>query len=110
MWYGFSDAATEFHCQDRLSFRQFLRRGIDERIPEATTLENFRHELRATGLDTFFKEQGLLLKAGHRVDASSIKANSKPKKNADKQSDCDAEWGHKGFGYSAALNADRFVR
>ena len=73
-------------------------------------MENFRHELRATGLDTFFKEQGLLLKAGHRVDTRFIKANSKPKKDADKQSDCDAEWGHKGFGYSAALNADRFVR
>ena len=41
------------------------------------------------------------------MDASFIKANSKPKKDADKQSDCDAEWGHKGFGYSATLNADR---
>ena len=81
-------------------------------------MENLRHELRDTGLgkglvaqlDTFFKEQGLLLKAGHRVDASFIKANSKPKKDANKQSDCDAEWGHKGFGYSATLNAERFVR
>ena len=69
MWYGLSDAATEFQCQDRLSFRKFLDRGIEASIPEATTLENFRHELRATGLDkglmkqldTFFQEQGLLL-------------------------------------------------
>ena len=95
MWYGLSDAATEFQCQNRLSFRQFLDRGIDESIPEATTLENFRHELRDTGLDTFFQEQELLLKAGNRVDASFIKANSKPKKDADKQSDVDAEWGIK---------------
>ena len=65
MWYGLSDAATEFQCQDRLSFGQFLGRRIDESIPEATTLENFRHELRDTGLgkglmarlDTFFKER-----------------------------------------------------
>ena len=115
VWYGLSDAATEFQCQDRLSFRKFLGRGIDESIPEATTLENFRHELRTTGLDTglmarldtFFKEQGLLLKEGNMVDASFIQANSKPKKDIEKQSDLDAEWGHKGFGYSATVNADR---
>ena len=44
VWYGLSDAATEFQCQARLSFRQFMGRSIDEPIPEATTLENFRHE------------------------------------------------------------------
>ena len=58
-------------------------------------------------LDTFFKEQGLLLKEGNMVDASFIQANSKPKKDIEKQSDLDAEWGHKGFGYSATVNADR---
>ena len=41
------------------------------------------------------------------MDASFIQANSKPKKDANKQSDYDAEWGHKGSGYSATLNADR---
>ena len=64
VWYGLSDAVTEFQCQNRLSFRQFLGRRIDESIPEATTLENLRHELRDTGLgkglvaqlDTFFQE------------------------------------------------------
>ena len=34
VWYGLSDAATEFQCQDRLSFRQFLGRGIDDSIPK----------------------------------------------------------------------------
>ena len=58
-------------------------------------------------LDAFFKEKGLLLKEGNRVDASFIQANSQAKKDAEKQSNCDAEWGHKGFGYSATVNADR---
>ena len=58
-------------------------------------------------LDTFFQEQGLLLKEGNRVDASFIQANSKPKKDIEKQSDWDAEWGHKGFGYSATVKADQ---
>ena len=38
-------------------------------------------------LDTFFQEQGLLLKEGNMVDASFIQANSKPKKDIEKQSD-----------------------
>ena len=42
-------------------------------------------------LDAFFKEKGLLLKEGNRVDASFIQANSQAKKDAEKQSNCDAE-------------------
>ena len=115
LWHGLSDAQTEFQCHDRLSFRKFLGLGIDARIPDSTTLENFRHELRASGLDerllnvldAFFKQQGLLLKEGNVVDATFVKANARPKKDPDQQSDVDAEWGHKGFGYSATVNTDR---
>jgi IS5 family transposase len=115
MWFGLSDAQTSFQCEDRLSFRKFLGLGIGESIPESTTLENFRHELEETGLDegllahldTFFKEKGLLLKEGSMVDATFIKANSRPRKDPDDQSDIDADHGHKGFGYSATANVDR---
>jgi transposase, IS5 family len=76
-WFCLSDAQTEFQCKDRLSFRKFLGLGIDASIPEATTLENFRQELRETGLDVglmdtlddFFNEQGILLTEGNLVDA-----------------------------------------
>lgn len=110
-----SDAQTEFQCCDRLSFRKFLALSIDDSIPDATTLENFRKELRETGLDVglvdtldrFFMEEGILLKEGNLVDASFIKANSRPKKDPDDQSDIDADHGHKGFGYSATVNVDR---
>ena len=42
--HGLSDEATTFQCRDRLSFRQLLGVCIDEAIPEATTVENCRHE------------------------------------------------------------------
>lgn len=114
-WFNLSDVQTEFQCRDRLSFRKFLGLGIDAAIPEATTLENFRHELRERGLDVglmdtlddFFNEQGILLKEGNLVDASFIRANSRPRKDPEAQSDLDAEHGHKGFGYSATVNVDR---
>jgi len=115
MWFGLSDAQTSFQCEDRLSFRKFLKIGIGESIPESTTLENFRHELEETGLDEgllarldrFFKEKGLLLKEGNMVDATFIEANSRPRKDPENQSDVDADHGHKGFGYSATANVDR---
>jgi transposase, IS5 family len=114
-WFCLSDAQTEFQCRDRLSFRKFLGLSIDDSIPEATTLENFRQELRETGLDVglidtlddFFNEQGILLTEGNLVDASFIRANCRPKKDPEAQSDLDADHGHKGFGYSATVNVDR---
>jgi transposase, IS5 family len=114
-WFGLSDAQTSFQSEDRLSFRKFLELGIGDAVPESTTLENFRHELEKTGLDVkllekldrFFKEKGLLLKEGNMVDATFIQANSRPRKNQDEQSDIDADHGHKGFGYSGTVNADR---
>lgn len=115
VWFGLSDRQTSFQCEDRLSFRKFSGLKIDDNIPESTTLENFRHELQQKGLDTglmekldaFFKSRGLLLKEGNMVDASFIQANSQPGKSPEEQSDIDAEWGHKGFGYSATANVDR---
>ena len=44
------------------------------------------------------------------VEASFIKANSNPRKDADTQSNIDAEWGYKGFGDSATVNADRKLK
>jgi len=43
VWFGLSDAETEFQCHDRLSFRKFLGVHLEGRIPDATTLENFRY-------------------------------------------------------------------
>ena len=112
VWFGLSDAGCEFQIRDRLSFRKFLGLGIDEAVPDSTTLENFRHDFEpiAEGvlakLDNFFKEKGLLLKEGNMIDATFIQANSRPHKDPEKNSDLDADHGHKGFGYTTTVNAD----
>lgn len=112
VWFGLSDAGCEYMVKDRLSFREFLGLGIDQAVPEATTLENFRHAFEPIAervlekLDAFFKEKGLFLKAGNAVDATFIQANSRPHKDKEKNSDQDADHGHKGFGYTATINMD----
>lgn len=112
VWFGLSDAGCEYQIRDRLSFREFLGLGINERIPDATTLENFRHDFEPMSegvlarLDGFFKEKGLLLKEGNMVDATFIQANSRPHKDQERNSDLDADHGHKGFGYTATVNVD----
>ncbi|MCS6268097.1 MAG: IS5 family transposase [Vampirovibrio sp.] len=114
IWFNLSYEQTEFQCHDRLSFRKFLGFSLESPIPEATTLENFQHELQNTpaqealflALDTFFQENNLILKEGNLVDATFIKANSKQRKKPEDQSDPDATYGYKGFGYSATVNVD----
>src|SRR5262249_53890619 len=112
VWFGLSDAGCEFQVRDRLSFRKFLGVSIDEDVPEATTLENFRHDFEPIAedvlakLDDYFKEKGLFLKEGNMVEDTFIRANSKPQKDPDENSDLDAEFGHKGFGYTATINVD----
>lgn len=112
VWFGLSDAGCEFQVKDRLSFRKFLGLTIEANVPDSTTLENFRHDFEPIAeavlakLDDFFREKGLLLKEGNVVDATFIRANSRPHKDPEKNSDLDAEYGHKGFGYSATANVD----
>ena len=40
--YNLSDEATEMQILDRLSFRRFLGLGINDRVPDATTIWLFR--------------------------------------------------------------------
>lgn len=114
-WYDLSDAQAEYQIQDRLSFRKFLGLGMESDIPDSTTIENFRHlmEERNWGdklvklLDDYFVANGLIRKEGNIVDATFLRANSKPTKNEEKKTDIDAEFGHKGFGYSGTINMDK---
>lgn len=115
MWYGLSDEQTEFQCNDRLTFRKFLNLGIEDKIPDATTLENFRHALTESKISDFLVEyldkccveNGLIKKEGTLVDATFIKANCRPHTDKEKNSDIDAEWGHKGFGFKTTVNVDK---
>lgn len=115
-WYDLSDFQAEFQINDRLSFRKFLGLGIEDSVPDSTTIENFRHLLEEQDLgkklvkilDDYFVKIGLIRKEGNLVDATFLRANSKPhKKNPDKNSDIDAKYGHKGFGFSGTINMDK---
>ena len=114
-WYNLSDRETEFQIQDRLSFRKFLGLSIEDKVPDATTIENFRHFLEARKLnkvliavlDKYFSQIGLIKKEGNIVDATFMRANSKPHVDPTKNSDVDASLGHKGFGYSGTVNMDK---
>lgn len=115
LWFSLSDVQTEFQCQDRMSFRKFLGLSFNSPIPDSTTLEDFRRDMRNADLDTrflndlddFFKDAGLLLKQGSLVDATFMKANARPRKKNEDSSDPDADHGHKGYGYSATVNVDK---
>jgi transposase, IS5 family len=109
-WYGLSDERCEFQCRDSLSFKRFLGVGMTDTIPDATTLENFRHDFEPIAesvflkLDKLFEQHGLFVKPGNSVDATFVKANSRPHRQSQKNSDLDADHGHKGFGYTSTIN------
>jgi len=44
-----SDEQVEYQVRDRLSFTRFLRQGIEDSIPDATTLWLFREKLARPG-------------------------------------------------------------
>ena len=43
--YNLSDEQAEYQARDRLSFTRFLALGIEDRIPDGTTLWLFREKL-----------------------------------------------------------------
>jgi IS5 family transposase len=78
--YNISDAELEYQINDRLSFMQFLGLGLEERIPDATTVWLFREQLIESGLvedlfekfNDYLKEQGYEAKGGQIIDASLV--------------------------------------
>lgn len=117
-WYNLSDRNVEFQINDRLSFRKFVGLGIEDNAPDATTIENFRHFLEQRKLnkvlimtlDNYFNKIGLIKREGNIIDATFMRANSKPHIDPNKNSDIDASLGHKGFGYSGTVNMDKATK
>jgi len=80
--YNASDVELEDSLHDRLSFRRFTGIGLDEKVPDATTLCRFRTTLCAKNLiNKLFNQvmqdiesQGYLVKSGTLLDASIIKS------------------------------------
>ena len=90
-WYALSDPAAEEMLYDSEAMRRFA--GIelgDDRIPDETTILNFRHLLERHGLsEAIFAEvnahladKGITLRSGTLVDATIIDAPSSTKNKA----------------------------
>jgi len=117
-WYGYSDLAMEDALHDIPAVRRFA--GLDageSRMPDETTILNFRHLLEAHHLaESLFAEvaallteQGLILREGTIVDATLIAAPPSTK-NRDRERDPEMTSSKKGnqwhFGMKAHIGVD----
>lgn len=121
-WYGLSDEATEDALADRLSFRRFAGFGLEEAIPDASTLCRFRLDLVEAGLGEQLFEaagrsldaKGFLVRQGTLIDASLVSAAvAEPRKQpggGTSKVDPEASWAKKGqkatFGYKLHIAVD----
>ena len=117
-WYALSDPMAEEMLYDSDAMRQFT--GIelgDDRIPDETTILNFRHLLETHQLteklfvevNTHLADQGITLRSGTLVDATIIDAPSSTK-NETKARDPEMSSTKKGndwyFGMKAHVGVD----
>jgi IS5 family transposase len=78
--HNLSDEQAEYQVRDRLSFTRFLRLGIEDGIPDATTLWLFREKLAKAGIveklferfDQHLAAQGYMARGGQMVDATIV--------------------------------------
>ena len=83
--YNLSDEQTEFLIRDRLSFMRFLDLGLEDAVPDATTIWLFREALVEAGLidklfDRFSQQlqaKGYIARGGQIVDATIVSAPSR---------------------------------
>lgn len=102
--YNISDESLEYQVNDRLSFMRFLNLGIEDRVPDATTLWLFRQQLTDKGLieplferfDEYLREQGYQAEGGQIVDATLIpvpkQRNRREENEQIKQGEIPPEW------------------
>jgi IS5 family transposase len=134
--YNLADAQVEYQIRDRLSFARFLGLGIEDEVPDATTVWRFRERLKELDLmgvlfdrfGDYLAAEGYQAKQGQIVDASlvpvPIQRNSReesrrikagevpedwsPAKRA--QKDVEARWtkkrGKSTFGYKNYIDVD----
>ena len=124
-WYGLSDPGMEEALSDRLSFRRFVGLGLEDAVPDHSTISRFRTLLSQRGLaERVFAEvnrqieaRGVVIKAGTIIDATAIAAAAAepPKQKGGGRSavDPDARWvknkttGRARFGYKLHAAVDQ---
>lgn len=118
--YGISDEALEYQVNDRLSFMKFVGLGVEDKVPDATTVWLFRQKLVEQKLaeelfekfESYLQKQGYQAAEGQIIDATlipvpkqrnsreenkEVKSGKMPqdwekKPNKKRQKDCDARW------------------
>ena len=118
IWFNLSDPGTEDAIYDSYAMRKFV--GIDfltDRVPDETTLCNFRHLLEEHKLNKLFfdainrvmEASGHIMRGGTIVDATIIDAPSSTK-NAEKKRDPEMHSAKKGnqwrFGMKCHVGVD----
>ena len=136
-YYGLSDERAEFDILDRASFQRFLNLGLEDRVPDRTSIWNFKETLGEDGVAELFETfeaqlrvVGLLATKGKLIDAQFVdvpkQRNSREENRRIKegegapeewseakraQKDVDARWATKNkethFGYKNHLKANR---
>ena len=102
--YNLSDDQLEYLIRDRLSFMRFLELGLEDPVPDATTVWLFREALASAGLienlfATFnhhLEAKGYIARGGQIVDATIVSApkqrNSRDENEAIKSGETPAGW------------------
>ena len=105
--YNLSDDQAEYQVSDRFSFTRFLKLGIEDRIPDSTTLWLFREKLLKAGLiETLFERfgrhleaKGYIARGGQMVDATIVpvpkQRNTREENEAVKAGQTPAGWERK---------------
>ena len=122
-WYGLGDPAMEEALGDRLSFRRFAGLGLEDRVPDHSTISRFRTLLAKRGLaQALFEEvarqldaKRVTIRVGTLIDATAIEAAAaappKQKGGGRSKVDPDSNWmkhqsGFARFGYKLHAAVD----
>ena len=120
--YGLSDPELEEALGDRLSFRRFVGLGLEDEVPDHTTICRFRNRLIAAGLlerlfaelDRQLEAAGVILRRGTMLDATLIETGAaRPPKGEDQPLDPDAGFAKRSgkpgstYGYKAHVGVDQ---
>lgn len=119
IWFNLSDPGAEEALYDSESMRRFVKIELaEDRVPDETSILNFRHLLEEHDLtramfalvNGLMEGKGLLLRSGTIVDATIIAAPSSTK-NSEKTRDPEMKQTKKGnnwhFGMKVHVGADR---
>jgi len=81
-WYGISNDSVEYLINDRLSFQRFLGLDLNDKVPDANTLWDFKEALSVKGTDKalfecfvgMLDDIGVVTRKGSLVDATFVDA------------------------------------